>query len=284
MDINTQTQLCGLLGNPVAHSLSPSIHNAAFRHIGLNLVYLAFPVTDVASALIGIRALGNIRGLSVTIPHKVAVVPCLDDIETTARHIGSVNTIVTDQGKLIGYNTDASGALRALREAGIGLKGQRVLILGSGGVARAITFSLACEESVQTAAILGVDEKERRQLVDDLKAKSAVAVHGGPLEEQALQAALEEHDLVIQCTPVGMYPDIEETVVPARLLRRPLIVMDVVYNPRETRLLREARAAGCRIISGVEMFVYQAAEQFELWTGKSAPVAVMRSVLESQLR
>ena len=133
MTITTDTQLCGVLGNPVHHSLSPAIHNAAFRHLGLNFIYLALPVKDdVEGAIRGVRALGNLRGFSVTIPHKIAVMPYLDEIEATARHIGSVNTIVKDQDKLTGYNTDASGALHALRQAGTQLKGQRVLLLGSG--------------------------------------------------------------------------------------------------------------------------------------------------------
>ena len=133
MKINTQTQLCGLLGNPVEHSLSPAIHNAAFEHLGLNYVYLAFPVEDVEGALRGIKALGNLRGFSVTIPHKVTVMSFLDDIDLTARHIGSVNTIVKEDGILKGYNTDASGALLALRQAGVHLSQKKVVILGSGG-------------------------------------------------------------------------------------------------------------------------------------------------------
>jgi shikimate dehydrogenase len=141
VDINTHTQLCGLLGNPVDHSLSPAIHNAAFQKLGLNFVYLAFRVEDLDGAIRGIRSLGNLRGFSVTIPHKVAILPYLDEVESTAKHIGSINTIVVNNGKLQGYNTDASGAMRALRDADVPLKGQRVLMLGSGGAARAIAFA-----------------------------------------------------------------------------------------------------------------------------------------------
>src|SRR5918996_1387882 len=137
-EIDTQTKLCGVIGNPVHHSLSPAIHNAAFRKMGLNLVYLAFPVEAIGEAMKGLRALGSSRGFSVTIPHKVSAMPFLDEVDETARHIGAINTIVVENGKLIGYNTDASGALRALTEGGVSLSGQRVLILGSGGAARAI--------------------------------------------------------------------------------------------------------------------------------------------------
>src|SRR2546427_5062517 len=143
MEINAKPHFCGLPGNTVEHSLSAAIHNAAFEKLGLNFVYLAFRVEDIAGAIRGIRALGNVRGFSVTIPHKVAVIPHLDEVETTARHIGSVNTIVVEKGKLTGYNTDATGALRALRDGGGRVDGQRVLMLGSGGAARANAFSLA---------------------------------------------------------------------------------------------------------------------------------------------
>ena len=145
IELDAQTKLCGVIGNPVHHSLSPAIHNAAFRKMGLNYVYLAFPVEAIGDAIKGLRALGNSRGFSVTIPHKVAALPFLDEVDQTARHIGAINTIVVENGKLIGYNTDASGALRALREGGAGLSGQRVLILGSGGAARAVAFALAGE-------------------------------------------------------------------------------------------------------------------------------------------
>jgi shikimate dehydrogenase len=136
--IDAHTRLCGLIGNPVEHSLSPAIHNAAFRELDLNYVYLAFKVENLPAAIDGLRALGNARGFSVTIPHKVAVIPLLDEVDATARHIGAVNTIVVERGRLLGSNTDASGAIRALEEGGVTLKGARVLILGSGGAARAI--------------------------------------------------------------------------------------------------------------------------------------------------
>ncbi len=173
MDINAQTQLCGLLGNPVDHSLSPAIHNAAFRQLGLNFVYLAFPVQDLEGAIRGIRALGHIRGLSVTIPHKVAILPLLDSVGTTAKHIGSVNTIVKDRGMLVGSNTDASGAIQALQQGGVELSGQRVVILGSGGAARAIAFGLCVEGKIGHLTLLGIDDKERTTLARDLRGQNS---------------------------------------------------------------------------------------------------------------
>ncbi len=284
MEIDAHTKLCGVIGNPVAHSLSPAINNAAFQKLGLNYVYLAFPVEDIAAAIGGLRALGNVRGFSVTIPHKVTVMAHLDDIEPTAKHIGSVNTIVVDEGKLTGYNTDASGALRALRDAGAGLDGKQVLLLGSGGAARAIAFALAADTRLARLTILGIDDAERSGLVTDLEAKTSVSVAEGSLSPDRLGAALHEADVLLHCTPIGMHPRTEETVVPKELLHPRLIVMDIVYNPLETRLLREAKAAGCKTIRGLEMFLNQAVGQFELWTGQSAPTDVMRTVLESRFR
>ncbi|MGD9727760.1 MAG: shikimate dehydrogenase [Nitrospiraceae bacterium] len=283
-EIDTQTKLCGVIGNPVHHSLSPAIHNAAFRKMGLNFVYLAFPVEVIGDAIKGVRALGNCRGFSVTIPHKLAAMPFLDEVDQTARHIGAINTIVVENGKLIGYNTDASGALRALREGGAALSGQRVLILGSGGAARAIAFALAGDAQIAGLTILGVDEEERRRLVQDLRNRTSVVVEDGPIQDDSLRSWIPHCRTVIHCTPVGMSPHVEETCVPAAMWRSDLTVMDIVYNPRRTRLLKEARAAGCRTIQGIEMFLCQAILQFELWTNQTAPADVMRAVLERRFQ
>lgn len=282
MEINAHTQLCGLLGNPVEHSLSPAIHNAAFQKLGLNFVYLAFKVEDLAGALKGLRALGNLRGFSVTIPHKVAVIPLLDEVEQTAKNIGAVNTIVIENGRLIGSNTDASGALRALTDAGIALKGQRVLMLGSGGAARAIAFALGAGTGIAGLTLLGIDDKERQGLVKDLRAKTSLQLTDGTITDDALRRAIDESQVLLHCTPLGMHPNVNHSCVPASLLKPHLTVMDIVYNPLDTKLLKDARAAGCKTIRGIEMFLNQAVGQFELWTKQKAPVDVMRQVLESR--
>ena len=281
IDIGTHTQFCGIIGNPVEHSLSPAIHNAAFQALGLNCVYLAWKVELIGDAINGLRALGNFRGASVTIPHKVSAVPFLDDLEPTARHIGAINTIVAEQGRLIGYNTDATGALRALREGGVTLAGRRVVLLGSGGAARAIAFALAAESTVDKLILLGVDEKEREALAQDVRSKTALNVKDDVLDERTLGRTVPEAQVLIHCTPVGMSPKSDATCVPASLLHAGLAVMDIVYNPRTTRLLKEAERAGCKTIPGLEMFLNQAVTQFELWTARTAPVGVMRAVLES---
>ncbi|HEX9741177.1 MAG TPA: shikimate dehydrogenase [Nitrospiraceae bacterium] len=282
MEINAHTQLCGLLGNPVEHSLSPAIHNAAFEKLGLNFVYLAFKVEDLPGAVKGLRALGNLRGFSVTIPHKVAVIPLLDEVEQTAKNIGAVNTIVIENGRLIGSNTDASGALRALTEAGVALRGEKVLMLGSGGAARAIAFALAAGTGIAKLTLLGVDEKERTGLAKDLKAKTPLQLADGAITDDAMRRAIEESKVLLHCTPLGMHPNVRESCVPATLLKPHLTVMDIVYNPLDTKLLVDAKAAGCRTIRGIDMFLNQAVGQFELWTKQKAPADVMRQVLESR--
>jgi shikimate dehydrogenase len=284
MDINAQTQLCGLLGNPVEHSLSPAIHNAAFRELDLNFVYIAFPVQDLEGAIDGIRALGHIRGLSVTIPHKVAILPLLDSVETTAQYIGSVNTILKDQGTLVGSNTDASGAIQALRQGGVKLAGKRVMMLGSGGAARAIAFGICVEETIEHLTILGIDDNERTTLAADLRTKTSIPVEDATLTPETLQSALDHTQLLIHCTPIGMHPKVDQSCVPKNLLHPDLTVMDIVYNPLHTQFLRDAQAAGCHTIPGIEMFLHQAVGQFELWTGQSAPIAVMRNVLTTHFQ
>ena len=284
MDINAQTQLCGLLGNPVEHSLSPAIHNAAFRELDLNFVYIAFPVQDLEGAIDGIRALGHIRGLSVTIPHKVAILPLLDSVETTAQYIGSVNTILKDQGTLVGSNTDASGAIQALRQGGVKLPGKRVMMLGSGGAARAIAFGICVEEKIEHLTILGIDDNERTTLAANLRTKTSIPVEDATLTPETLQSALDQAQLLIHCTPIGMHPKVDQSCVPKNLLHPDLTVMDIVYNPLHTQLLRDAQAAGCHTIPGIEMFLHQAVGQFELWTGQSAPIDVMRNVLTTHFQ
>lgn len=284
MHIDTQTKFCGVIGNPIGHSLSPAIHNAAFRELGLNYVYLAWQVEAIGEALKGLRALGNFRGASVTIPHKVAAIPFLDHVEQTAQRIGAINTIVCEKGTLTGYNTDATGALRALRESGVNLVGQRVVLLGTGGAARAIACALMAESCLAKLTLLGIDDRERTTLAEDLRRQTGSTVEDFHLDESSLRNVLPDARVLIHCTPVGMSPKTDASCVPASLLHTDLTVMDIVYNPRETQLLKDAKHAGCQTIPGLEMFLNQAVAQFELWTNQTAPVDVMRGVLESHFR
>ena len=265
MSINSHTALYAVIGNPVRHSLSPIMHNRAFSHIGYNAVYLALPVENVAGAVSGIRAFG-IRGVSVTIPHKVAIMDYLDEIDENAARIGAINTVVNREGVLHGCNTDAWGAVKALTEQSQ-VAGKTVGIIGAGGAARAIGFGVISEGA--RVIILNRTREKGEKLAQVL---------GG--EFQPLTPALRLNcDILINTTPVGMIPDSGMSPIPPKALTKEMVVMDIVYNPLKTKLLQDAEAAGCPTIEGTAMFVYQGVSQFELWTGKKAPVDVMRDAV-----
>ena len=272
-EIGGETRLYGVMANPVGHSLSPAIHNAAFRECGLDAVYLPLLVEEPVSFLRRFTPLG-FGGYSVTIPHKQAVIAALDEIEPLARRIGAVNTIVVRDGRLCGYNTDAVGAIQSIEEAlpeCMALESAHALLIGAGGLARALAFGLTDRGVSLTIANRSV---ERAQAL----AKEVDAAYV-PLVEMARVRV----DLLLQTTSVGMHPNAEESVVPRDMLRRGLVVYDAVYNPLETRLLREASEAGCLTVSGLGHFINQAARQFELWTGLPAPRELMRRTMLARL-
>lgn len=267
MSIDSHTALYAVIGNPVRHSLSPLMHNRAFSHIGYNAVYLALPVEDVAGAVSGIRAFG-IRGVSVTIPHKVSIMDYLDEIDENAARIGAINTVVNREGVLHGCNTDAWGAVKALTEQSQ-IAGKTVGIIGAGGAARAIGFGVISE-----GARVIILNRTRE------KGENLAQVLGG--EFQPLPALGLNCDILINTTPVGMTPDSGISPIPQKALTKEMVVMDIVYNPLKTKLLQDAEAIGCPTIDGTAMFVYQGVLQFELWTGKKAPIDIMRdAVLEA---
>ncbi|MDD3814499.1 MAG: shikimate dehydrogenase [Desulfocapsaceae bacterium] len=267
--INGQTALYGIIGNPVSHSLSPAMHNCAFAELGENSVYVPFPVLDLEAGITGLKALG-VKGVSVTIPHKEAVIPLLDEIEEVARQIGAVNTLVLKDvdGKkhLCGSNTDWLGANRALSEK-MNLRGAHVVLLGAGGSARAIGFGLLREGA--QLVLCSRTESRGRALASDL----------GCLWHPLDDAGSLEGDVLVNATSVGMQPEIQVSPVSKVILPRFQVVMDIVYAPLTTKLLREAKAVGCQVINGLEMLLYQGVAQFELWTGKTAPVELMRQKL-----
>lgn len=281
--ITNNTQLCAVIGNPVGHSLSPAIHNAAFDELGLDFIYLAFQVEDVKSALAGMRALRNFRGMSVTIPHKIEAMKHVDEIAEVDRSIGSINTIINDNGRLIGLGTDGPGALKALVDGGVELDGKNVLMLGAGGASRAIAFTLARNTKLAKLTLLDVDEPLLQGLTADLRAGTAARIESEVLTESSLARAMGDADVIINCTPIGMHPKEDASLVPAGLFRPGQAVFDIVYTPLETKLLADARAAGLKVISGVEMFINQAVLQFREFTGVDAPVEVMRRVVMERL-
>ncbi len=281
--IDTATRLCAVIGNPVGHSLSPAMHNAAFDAAGLNYVYLAFEVEDVGACLAGMRALPGFRGMSVTIPHKVAVMPHLDEIDPLARHVGCVNTITHEEGRLAGTITDGTGTLRAFAEAGVSLKGKRVLFLGAGGAVRAVAFAMATTAKAATVTLLGRTPSRVEKLGRDLSGNTETPVSWGDMGRD-LEEAMASHEVVINGTPLGMYPEaVDQTVVPGHLFRPDQVAFDMVYRPLKTRFIREAEAAGCLTIPGLEMLVNQAELQFERWTNQAAPAGVMRRALLTAL-
>jgi len=273
--ISGRTKICGIIGNPIEHTMSPVMHNAAFKNKGVDYVYLAFRVKkeELGKAIEGMRAL-NIRGLNVTIPHKVAVIQSLDELDPLADKIGAINTIVNNDGVLKGYNTDATGFLRALRERGIEPKGKSVVILGAGGASRAISFILA--ERGSSLVILNRTWDKAKICTDRISETFQREATALKLDRENLAAALSKADILVNATSVGMSPNIDETPVTSDLLRPNLVVYDIVNNPIKTRLQREAEAAGATVISGLDMLVWQGALAFEKWTGLKAPIGVMR--------
>ena len=282
--ISPDTRFCAVIGSPIAHSLSPAIHNAAFEELDLDFVYVACRVEDVKSALTGMRALNNFRGMSVTIPHKVEAMKHVDEIADVDISIGSINTVINEKGMLFGMGTDGPGALKAIVDAGVEIESKNIVILGSGGAARAISFNLARHARLGELTILDIDETMLRQLTKDLKSDTDTSIKSKLLSDDSLAAAMKNADVVIHCSPVGMHPKADVSLIPADLFRPGQVVFDIVYTPLETKLLADARARGLKVISGVEMFINQAVLQFEKFTGVDAPVEVMRRVVMEKLQ
>ncbi len=276
-------KLFALIGDPVGQSLSPAMHNAAFRALGLNCAYITLrvPKPTLANAIAGVRALG-IAGLNVTIPHKISIISLLDELDESANLVGAVNTVKNNRGKLIGFNTDGEGALRALEEKIGSVKGEEVVLLGAGGAARAIAFSLARAGARLTIANRTVPRAQA--LASAVEQKLSTNVKVASLNRAELTKALKNVDVLINATSVGMHPKIDKTLVRANMMRRGLVVYDIVYKPLRTKLLREARRAGGKTIDGLGMLVHQGALAFEIWTGKRAPIKIMKAAAKRELR
>lgn len=270
-------QIYGILGDPVAHSLSPVMQNAAFARLGMDALYLAFrvPRAELEHAIRGAQSLG-IAGLNVTIPLKEEALQFVKADEL-ARHIGAINTIDFSTGTPVGYNTDGLGSMQVLQETVGDLTGKRVLILGAGGAARAIAFYLDREGALVTLANRTV--ARAAQLAARLTNAQAIGLGA------EFQAHLAATDILINATSIGMYPHVEETLVTAEMLTPELVVFDIVYNPIETKLLREARRAGVHtLITGVKMLVYQGAAAFRIWTKREPPLDVMEQAVIDALQ
>ncbi|CAM4194492.1 shikimate dehydrogenase [Paenibacillus alkaliterrae] len=279
--IDSHTVLFGVIGNPIRHSKSPIMMNRAFRETGINGSYHAFHVTSerLADFASGVRAMG-IRGVNVTIPHKLDIMPLLDDIDAGAQAIGAVNTIVNEDGRLIGYNTDGIGYVRSLKEeAEPELAGKRIVVLGAGGAARGIIYALT-KENPAHIAIANRSVERAEELAEAFRDHLVIE----SVRNEQLQTACQQADIVINTTSVGMFPNTNETPVDAAWLKPGAVASDLIYNPLKTTFLQQAEQRGCRIHGGLGMFIYQGAYAFEYWTGQPAPVAAMRETVLASLQ
>jgi shikimate dehydrogenase len=274
-EIGGGTKVCAVIGDPIEHSLSPSIHNAAFRSLGIDFVYVAFRVRgdELADAMEGFRAL-RIVGVNVTHPHKIGVMRLLDKIERNAREIGAVNTIVNNNGTLRGYNTDGRAALDVLEEIGGSLSGKRVVILGAGGAARAIARHLS--KTVPSISILNRTHVKGSRLLAEITRRSKVKCQAYGLSKADLRKEVPRADLVINTLPVDVLPRFGATLIHEELIRPGMIVFDANYL-HHSDFLVEAEHAGAIVTDGLDMLVRQAALSFKLWTGRDPPIDVMRA-------
>jgi shikimate dehydrogenase len=282
MKISGKTRVCGVIGDPVEHSLSPSMHNAAFKELNLDFTYVAFRVRmgELKEAIVGARSL-DIHGLNATMPHKNVIAGYLDEIDPKAKSIGAVNTILNNEGKLIGYNTDGVGALRALKENGITPTGKKILLLGAGGAGKAIAFYAAQE--AEELVILNRTPQKAEKLADVLHREFDKRIIGKDFSPKIIGEELKDADILVNATSVGMHPNVNRSLVPPNSLKTDLYVMDIIYSPLDTKLLQDAKAAGAKVISGIEMLLHQGAASFEIWTNRQAPVKVMKHAVLNKL-
>ncbi|MBS3815055.1 MAG: shikimate dehydrogenase [Hadesarchaea archaeon] len=281
--ISGKTNVLAIIGNPVEHSLSPCMQNAALKELGLDYVYLAFPVREesLAEALTGFTALG-IKGANVTIPHKINALNYMDELHESAEKVGAVNTIKNDSGELIGFNTDGEGMLRSLRNEVSEIESKSVLLLGAGGAARAIGFSIV--EAGASLTISNRTASKAKKLAETISGQTKGDVRQVELSKKVLIDEIKNSDILINATSVGMEPNTDETLVSADMMHSDLIVNDIVYKPLKTKLLEEAEKAGAKTIDGLGMLVHQGATSLEIWTGEKAPIKVMRKATENAIK
>jgi len=279
-------KIVGIIGYPLGHSVSPAMHNAAFRELGLDYEYVPFEVepADLPEALPGLRAI-HVAGFNVTIPHKENIVPLLDDVTKLARTIGAVNTVVNQDGELTGYNTDGPGFIESLKEdAGFEPGGKKVVVLGAGGASRAVAIMLA-ETGAASLTISDVIEDKARELAEYADGLSRTKCGWAKPDSLLLKSEIEGADLLVNTTPLGMHPEVNRSPLPEKMkLPRALVVYDLVYNPAETKLLKTAKASGCKAVSGLGMLVRQGALAFTVFTGEEAPIETMWSAALKALR
>ncbi len=285
LSVNGRTKVFGIFGWPVEHTFSPMMHNSAFNSLGLDCIYVPFPVSPdlLGKAVEGIRSLG-LSGVNVTIPHKSNVINYLDEVSPEARLIGAVNTVTNKDGILTGYNTDAMGFVKSLKlDGGTDPAGKRVMILGAGGAARAVSIQLALS-GIKTITIASPVAEEINSLSETITGSLNISVNGINWVKENISSCLEGTDILINATPVGMHPN--TNVMPpveVGLLPEHAMVCDLIYNPGETLLLSKAAELGLKTLNGIGMLLYQGAIAFELWTGIEPPIEIMRDALKRAL-
>ena len=284
MNISAKTKMCIVIGDPVEHSLSPAMHNAGYEKLGIDdeFVFTAATVKpeNVKDVVKAVRIMG-IRGLTCTIPHKIEVMKYLDEIEEVAKNIGAVNTVVNYNGKLKGYNTDWLGVVEPLEKFGT-LKGKKAAVVGAGGAAHAMVFGLLKKGASVT--IFNRTFEKAWNLIKILKIKNGRSVSLVSCHDLSHIEGVSDCDIILNATNLGMGENVNKTPVPKEFIQKHQIVFDAVYVPYETRLLKEAKEKGAKIIHGTEMLLHQGFAQFELYTGKKAPEDIMRKVLHKHLK
>lgn len=279
--INGRTRLVGLLGTPIKQTKSPHMHNSAFQYLDLDYAYLAFEVGNEAlkQALDGLKVL-NAAGCNVTMPNKQTVLPLLDELSQEAKLIGSVNTVLNDSGKLIGYNTDGRGFVKNLEENGVKVKGKKFLVAGAGGAGRAVAIQLAIDGAAEIFLIDVNDDLAKEvcgTINNNIETCKATPAKVGEFD---LKEKLKAVDVLVNCTPLGMYPNEDKSIVDsADMLYPELIVADIVYSPLKTKLLSMAEEAGCKTVTGIGMMIWQGALAFKIWTGVDMPVDYIKDII-----
>ncbi|MGN7177358.1 shikimate dehydrogenase [Cytobacillus sp. SAFR-174] len=272
-------KLFGVIGDPISHSMSPAMHNELFKIYNIDAHYQPFHVSrgNLNDAIKGFRAIG-IAGFNVTVPHKEAIIPLLDELDPLAEAIGAVNTVVNQEGKLIGCNTDGSGFVKGLLNQNQSINDKKVLIVGAGGAARAIYFTIA-KEAPALLDICNRTPERAGQILNDCPFEVPARV----LNRQKAEESLETYDLIVQTTSIGMHPEIGQSPLSVHNLKPGAFVSDIIYNPLQTRLLKEAAVKGAGVQNGIDMFVYQGALAFEMWTGIGPDIERMRQKVLNQL-
>ncbi len=274
----------GILGYPIGHSLSPVMHNLTLQKMGLNYTYLPLEVKpdDIGKAVEAIRVF-NMAGVNVTIPHKEKVISYLDDLSVPARACGAVNLIKNEDGKLVGYNTDGPGFVAGLKEEGIRIKGQVVLI-GAGGAARAVAYAMAMEKA-KTLTFLDIDIYKAKALADFVEETTGVKSYGLEMNKKTFKDIASQADIIINCSPIGMYPRVNESPVDnIDMVKEQVVLCDLIYNPGQTKLLAMGKAKGLAIINGLPMFVHQGALTLKILIGEDPPISYMKEVISHQMQ